>query len=137
MLSTIGNLKHDATVLRVIGWLSINGHRITNTIASFEVDFGMSIGNESETFATGPDPAVDTDEIAWLWKMHHFSIHQGDGTLASATGLLNVTHFVDVKSQRRFRENMQTLWFKLQVSNAGLTGSATMIFKGRTLLRVP
>ncbi len=137
MLTNAGNLKHDATILRVIGQLNINGTRILATTASFELDMGLWVGDESATFATGPDPQVDSDEAAWLWRFKHFSLHQGDGTLTTASGLLNRNMDVDVKAKRRFRENSQTLWFRLQVTNAGLNVIAGLNFKVRTLLRVP
>ena len=137
MLTLAGNLKHDATIMRIRGWLSIVGHRVTNTVASFEVDSGLWVGSEDSTIATVPDPGLDSDEASWLWKHNLFTLTQGDGTLAGVNGMLQYQIPVDIKAMRRFRENFNTLWWILNVDNAGYFGSATLTFKGRTLLRVP
>ena len=136
MLLNAGNLKHDATIARIRGWLSIAGIRTAATVGSFEIDNGLWVGSENGTIATVPDPADTSDEAAWLWKHHYFGTFIGDGTLPTATGQLNLNFPIDIKAQRRFRENFNSLFWILNMTNVGLS-TATLIFKGRTLLRVP
>ena len=137
LLLATGTLKHDATVERIRASFSLSGTRTLATIASFEISCGIWVGGENNTIATVPDPESSADDPAWLWVFHILTKHQGDGTLVTAAGLLNFWKEVDIKAKRRFRENFMTLWFIVNVDNAGLSDSATLIFKARTLLRVP
>ena len=98
---------------------------------------GMWVGNENLDADDAPDPDIDTDSAAYLWKKHHTTFLFGDGTLPTAAGMLNAHFDIDVKAMRRFRENFMTLWFITNVVNAGANSSASVQFKSRTLLRVP
>ena len=137
MLTNAGSLKHDATITRIVGQVNIQGMREAATTGSFEIKSGLWVGSEQSLITTIPDPNIDTEEAAWLWKHTYFTTLHGDGTLPTQAGRADFHLELDVKAQRRFRENFMTLWLILNVVNVGATDSATYQMATRTLLRVP
>ena len=137
ILTNAGTLKHDATIIRVLGTLTVNGMRITNTVGSQEVQAGLWVGSEQSLITTIPDPDLTTEEPSWLWRHSTLDFLQGDGTLATESGRIHRHFVVDVKASRRFRENFMTLWCIINTVQAGAVTNSQWQFDTRTLLRVP
>ena len=132
--------KFDSTIVKVLGTLSFNAVQVPVGESTDDVDqyAYLYVADENLPLANMPDQKDGTVQAAYLWTHHRGAriARVVDGTLVdTADPSLNWSVELDVKAQRRFRENNKTLWL---VIDNGSTNK-TMLWSAylRTLVRIP
>ena len=130
--------KFDSTIVKVLGQIALTHIQVAAGISSkdLQVYLYLYVADKSLPLANMPDLSDGSVQAAYLWTQMSSGriVRTTEAGGDQADDTLNRMLTLDVNAQRRFRENNNTLWFKIHNK-----GNQSLLWGSyiRTLVRIP